>query len=192
MFWPCACGRCLLPPGGTNPNPEAPTTTPLVSEPGCVAGNRTGPRFSLGSRLLDCSTLDRKSPKSNWADAIIRWHRTTQRTIKTLCTETILYVFFLFLAFGATLAVKTSAGKICKETSRNRDVGKYNKYYLLRCVRVQQVVVFVTGTNGDEWSCVLYGRRGVQQVLYCDSGALVYGIYIKYINLQKCTKTINK
>lgn len=28
---------------------------------------------------------------------------------------------------------------------------------------------------------VLYGRRGVQQVLYCDSGALVYGIYIKYI-----------
>jgi hypothetical protein len=41
MFWPCGC--CLLPPGGTNPNPEAPTTTPLVSEPGCVAGNRTGP-----------------------------------------------------------------------------------------------------------------------------------------------------
>jgi len=33
----------LLPPGGTNPNPEAPTTTPLVSEPGCVTGNRTGP-----------------------------------------------------------------------------------------------------------------------------------------------------
>lgn len=90
--------RLLLPPGGTNPNPEAPTTTPLVSEPGCVTGNRTGPvdffpregkirrekcylgkiklvhiyfhqnspRFSLGSRLPDCcSTLDRKSPKSN-------------------------------------------------------------------------------------------------------------------------------
>jgi len=37
----------LLPPGGTNPNPEAPTTTPLVSEPGCVAGNRTGPVFYL-------------------------------------------------------------------------------------------------------------------------------------------------
>lgn len=33
----------LLPPGGTNPKPEAPTTTPLVSEPGCVTGNRTGP-----------------------------------------------------------------------------------------------------------------------------------------------------
>jgi len=35
----------LLPPGGTNPKPEAPTTTPLVSEPGCVTGNRTGPKI---------------------------------------------------------------------------------------------------------------------------------------------------
>lgn len=33
----------LFPPGGTNPKPEAPTTTPLVSEPGCVIGKRTGP-----------------------------------------------------------------------------------------------------------------------------------------------------
>lgn len=28
---------------GTNPKPEAPTTTPLVSEPGALGGKRTGP-----------------------------------------------------------------------------------------------------------------------------------------------------
>lgn len=46
--------RLSLRLGGTNPYPEAPTTTPLVSPlSGGAGGNTTGPGFSLGS-LADC------------------------------------------------------------------------------------------------------------------------------------------
>lgn len=41
------------------------------------------PRFSLGSLGESCPALARKSPKSNWADAIINWQKITHRTINT-------------------------------------------------------------------------------------------------------------
>lgn len=51
---------CAL--GGTNPNPEAPTTTPLVSPlSGGEGGKTTGPGFCLGS-LTDVSAESKANP----------------------------------------------------------------------------------------------------------------------------------
>jgi len=89
--------------------------------------------------------------------------------------------FFCFWSLAQHLQLKRSAGKICNETSRNRDVGKYNKYYLLRCVRVQQVVVFVTETNGDEWSCTIWSSRCTTGIILGQRSVCVRYLYKIYI-----------